>query len=161
MPFTPTHILAVLPVHFSYRKLLLPALAIGSMIPDFVMFFPISDYHFSHSLVGLFACCLPMGMVVYYLWEWFGKEFAITLSPERIQYRINDYRRSKPRFGFIDILLTAIAIIIGSITHVVWDAFTHKGEWGVELIPYLDINYFNMAVLLLVCLCYFIWVFYI
>ena len=107
------------------------------MIPDFVMFFPISDYHFSHSLIGLFAYCLPMGMVIYYLWEWFGKEFAIALSPERIQYRINDYRRSKLRFGFIDILLTAIAIIIGSITHIVWDAFTHKGEWGVELIPWL------------------------
>lgn len=137
MPFTPTHILAALPVHFSYRKLLLSPLAVGSMIPDFVMFFPISDYHFSHSLVGLFAYCLPMGMLVYYLWELCGKEFAIALSPQWVQYRIYDYRRSKPRLSVIDILLTAIAIVIGSITHIVWDAFTHKGEWGVELIPLL------------------------
>ncbi|MGD1921675.1 MAG: DUF4184 family protein [Pleurocapsa sp.] len=46
-----------------------------------------------------------------------------------IRYRINDYRNRKPRYNFIDLLTIAIALIIGSITHMVWDAFTHKEEW--------------------------------
>ena len=111
---------------------------IGSMIPDFPMFYPIASYSFSHSAIGLIGYCLPMGIVVYYLWELLGKALTIDVSPLWIRYRINDYRSTKPRYTFVDILVVAIALIVGSITHTVWDAFTHKGEWGVELMPWLD-----------------------
>ena len=140
MPFTPTHVLGVLPLHFAIRKLPLASLAIGSMIPDFTMFYPIASYGYSHSLIGLVGYCLPMGMVVYYLWEEFGKVLAIDLSPLWIRYRIARYRNTRAKYDFREIGINAIAIVIGSLTHTAWDAFTHQGEWGLKLIPLLERN---------------------
>lgn len=147
MPFTPTHILAVLPVHFTFRRLSLSALVVGTMIPDFTMFYPISDYHFSHSGVGLIGYCLPAGLLIYYLWELYGKILAIDLCPLWVRCRINDYRNIKPQYEPIDLFMIAIAILIGSLTHIVWDAFTHESRWGVELIPSLKQTFeiFNIA----------------
>ena len=39
---------------------------------------------------------------------------------------------------FTPISKLALAIVFGSITHIVWDAFTHEGEWGMELVPWLN-----------------------
>ncbi|MEZ5316128.1 MAG: DUF4184 family protein [Vicinamibacterales bacterium] len=30
-----------------------------------------------------------------------------------------------------------LAIVIGAMTHVAWDGFTHAGDWGVRLVPFL------------------------
>ena len=29
-------------------------------------------------------------------------------------------------------------MVLGALTHVVWDSFTHAGRWGVELVPWLQ-----------------------
>jgi hypothetical protein len=34
--------------------------------------------------------------------------------------------------------LLLVAIAVGAITHVVWDAFTHAGRWGTVLLPVLQ-----------------------
>ena len=40
--------------------------------------------------------------------------------------------------SFRSFLRLSIAILVGSTSHIVWDAFTHKGEWGVNLLPRLN-----------------------
>jgi len=73
MPFTPTHVLAILPIRLGCKQLSLVALVIGSMIPDFALFYAIVPYDSSHSLEGLFGYCLPIGLWVYYLYEFSRK----------------------------------------------------------------------------------------
>jgi hypothetical protein len=34
--------------------------------------------------------------------------------------------------------LVVASIVLGGVTHVVWDAFTHTDRWGTHLIPFLD-----------------------
>ena len=64
MPFTVSHIAAVLP---GYRPLkrahVLTAAVIGSMVPDFGLLVPgfMARWQ-THSLPGLFTFCLPIGL---------------------------------------------------------------------------------------------------
>ena len=32
----------------------------------------------------------------------------------------------------------AAALVIGAVSHQVWDAFTHRGRWGTEVFPGLN-----------------------
>ena len=38
-----------------------------------------------------------------------------------------------------------VAIAIGAFTHIVWDAFTHQGQWGNQLIPALNRTVLTIA----------------
>ena len=149
MPFTPTHILAIIPIFYINRRFSLVALAIGTMIPDFPMFFPFSSYDFSHSLVGLVFYCVPVGFILYFLFESIGKQFVIDISPQWVRSRLIPYRHNRPSLYFINILLLASAFFIGSASHLIWDSFTHHWGWGVITFPFLqqtiDIFSFSIA----------------
>ncbi len=138
MPFTPTHILAIVPVFYFNRRLSLIALAIGAMIPDFPLFFPLSSYDFSHSLLGLLLYCVPMSFIVYFLFEGIGKQFVIDLSPRWMRSRLQGYRHTTLSFQPYNMLLLTFAFIIGAASHVLWDSFTHHWGWGVTLFPRLQ-----------------------
>jgi len=137
MPFTPTHILAVIPIFYLSRVLPLSALAVGAIIPDFPMFFPISTYNFSHSLLGIVLFCIPVAMIFYILFEKLGKIFALDVSPKWVRYRLPHYYETRPIIRAKNIIILCVAFAIGSATHIVWDAFTHQWGWGVELFPAL------------------------
>lgn len=40
------------------------------------------------------------------------------------------------RFGAVGVLVASI--LLGAVTHLVWDAFTHTDRWGTNLLPFLD-----------------------
>jgi hypothetical protein len=64
VPFTPTHIAAILPVAAAApRPFPFSALVVGSMIPDLPLFVTLPvTYATTHSITGLFLACLPLGM---------------------------------------------------------------------------------------------------
>jgi hypothetical protein len=35
-------------------------------------------------------------------------------------------------------LAVVVGIVLGGLTHIVWDAFTHVGRWGSDLVPALS-----------------------
>ncbi|MEZ6125133.1 MAG: DUF4184 family protein [Planctomycetaceae bacterium] len=142
MPFTPTHIVAILPFRVLNRWLPFSALAIGSMIPDVGLFFPIARYGLTHSPVGIFTACLPMGLIAFLLFDLVMRRPLRALLPEWIQRRIdptaclpNSDRVATQLVFFIGV---SVAIAIGAATHQIWDAFTHRGRWGTLLVPELD-----------------------
>lgn len=141
MPFTLTHIVAVLPIFRISKRLSLIALSIGAIIPDFPMFFPVSTYHFSHSPGGIFGYCVPTGLLLYALFEAIGKQFLCDVCPVWIQSRLRFYRRLAVQYTLDNVLCQSLSIIIGSTTHILWDAFTHHTGWGVQLIPQLAASY--------------------
>lgn len=136
MPFTPTHILAIVPAACLFRQLPFSALAIGSMTPDLPLFFPFADYAQTHSSTSVFTTCLPMGMLSFILFQGVMKAPLIALLPVAIQTRLSEYSRPLllPSLGFF--LSVAVSILIGAYTHIVWDAFTHDGRWGIQLVPF-------------------------
>ena len=137
MPFTPTHVLAVVPL----RRTRLPfaALAVGSMVPDlpiFVHFLP--SYRTAHSLPGLFTACLPLGTALWLAWELVLREPAVALLPEWVRRRLG---ADRPAPDARTVLPAAAAVLLGAATHLFWDAFTHGGRWGVRLVPWLNTEF--------------------
>ena len=135
MPFTVSHAAAVLPLYrLSKHKLPLTALMVGSMAPDFGYFFSHeASRALTHSFTGLFIFALPMGLFVWLFYVAFLEKATITLLSDRWH----------TRFAHTDaitwslIARASIAIVLGAVTHILWDAFTHRGTFVTDALPAL------------------------
>jgi hypothetical protein len=140
MPFTPTHVLAVIPIAaFCRGTLPFSALVIGSMIPDFPLFSPLSpSYETTHSAVGLLSACLPLGLACFVLFHSSMKRPLLALLPRAIQARCASLPAPPVGPSPWALVPTSVAIVVGAATHLVWDSFTHRGRWGMRLLPGLN-----------------------
>lgn len=131
MPFTVSHIVAALPLNnrigkFSKYTALSP-LIIGSMTPDiaYVTPFLVHQRMDSHSLIGIYLFCIPMGLTIYFLYHLLMAPVVVSFLPKSIQKNLNpDLFIGKLPSISAQVLL--ISIILGAITHVIWDFFTHQ-----------------------------------
>jgi sorbitol-specific phosphotransferase system component IIC len=133
MPFTVSHAAAVLPLH-RHTKLPLTALMVGSMAPDFGYFFSHeASRELTHSFTGLFIFALPAGLFVWLFYVAFLEKATITLLSDRWH----------TRFAHTDaitlplIARASIAILLGAVTHLLWDAVTHRYTFVTNALPIL------------------------
>jgi hypothetical protein len=134
MPFTISHIAAVLPFRrYTPIPLSFTAMAIGSMVPDFEYFVRMTLYgHYGHTLPGIFIFDIPMGVVLFLLYLGIIQEPLINHLPPFFYARLRctlipDWRNyTVTRAGFI-----LLSLIIGILTHFIWDGFTHDEEYQV------------------------------
>ncbi|MGW1775760.1 DUF4184 family protein [Streptomyces sp. NPDC002104] len=149
MPFTLSHAAAVLPaVRRSGRArgpLVGSALVLGSFAPDSFYFADtlvsgLRPYGtFTHSLPGVLTADAVLTAVLAACWLLL-REPLIALLPRRRQGRVHSFVRGEEWRGR---RLPALALwfylsaVIGSLTHVVWDAFTHVDRFGTRTLPEL------------------------
>lgn len=140
MPFTPTHIVAIVPIaYFGSGRLCVSALAIGSMIPDLPLFFPSGpDYETTHSLRGLVTTCLPLGLASYFVFQVLLKRSLVWPLPAYVRARLGQSAYPDIPRSWASVAVVALSVLLGSATHIVWDSFTHAGAWGVLELPVLD-----------------------
>jgi hypothetical protein len=132
VPFTVSHAAAVLPLQ--RLKLPLTALMIGSMAPDFGYFFSHSaDRALTHSVRGLFTFSLPAGLFVWLFYVAILEKATITLLSDRWHTRFAHTDAITPEL----MARACVAILLGAITHLVWDDFTHRFTLSTELLPFL------------------------
>jgi len=114
----------VLPLQKSARsRLPLAALMIGSMAPDFAYFLPeILNRASSHDLEGIFLFCLPVGLALWLLFTRLIERPTIELLPAAWRERVP---RSDTTLSFRVLGFASLAVVLGALTHVAWDAFTH------------------------------------
>lgn len=146
MPFTLTHTLAVIPVARTAPNLPFAALFIGAMIPDWALFIPIGPHYTTmHTAQGLLTACLPLGLLMWWMFNALYRRALIELAPLPIQARLSRYKPAQYVYSLRHSLLAALAVLIGAASHLLWDAFTHEGRWGVELVPLLDHVFFRVG----------------
>jgi hypothetical protein len=132
MPFTVSHAAAVLPLQ--RFKLPLTALMIGSMAPDFGYVFSYdSSRQITHSFPGLFIFCLPAGLAVWLFYVYVLEKATITLLSDRWHTRFAHTDAITPAL----IIRAAVAIVLGAMTHLIWDNFTHRDTFTTTAIPML------------------------
>ena len=145
MPFTISHVAAVLPFsRYLARIRVLSAVVIGSMVPDFGWLLPWQPDRFeTHSIVGLYAFCLPVGLASWWLFQRLIKPAVMELLPDGAYVRSSTgpLNLGSP----LQWLYAAIGVFIGAVTHLVWDGFTHEGARGVRMIPALDDDVVDIA----------------
>ena len=85
MPVTVSH--PVFSVGFKKFGLVLSALVVGSMMPDFEFFMRLSfGKNIGHTLAGIFLFCIPVGLVVLFL---FHKLMKLVVNEEFSSYALS------------------------------------------------------------------------
>ena len=139
MPFTVSHVAAVLPLHKPLRRLgLLSAAAIGAMAPDLDLMLPTRlPRGETHGRLALLTFCLPVGLAAWALFQALIKPALIEVLPDRVYTRLRAEHLG-PRLASLQAwFYAALAVLLGALTHIVWDGFTHEGGRGVGLLPVL------------------------
>jgi hypothetical protein len=146
MPFTVSHVAAVLPFRpWLRREGLLAAAVIGSMAPDFDLFLPLwLPREATHGRLALLTFCLPTGLVAWALFESLIRPALIAIAPDR-WWSWWRQRGGTDLRSWRTWILVAIAIVGGAVTHLVWDGFTHEGARGVAMLPVLEAESFRVA----------------
>ncbi len=146
MPFTASH--AVLALPFIRTPLVPAAIAIGAMSPDLPLFlrgFGLT-YAFTHTYANLlWTMVLAFGLFL--IWRVVLRPAASELSPSWLARRLPseweepaaDAATEAVGFGqrrsYIPLLI--VSLLLGVISHILWDAFTHEGRDGLDVFPAL------------------------
>ncbi|MGO2050903.1 MAG: DUF4184 family protein [Microbacterium sp.] len=156
MPFTPSHAVVALP--FLRTPLVPAAIAIGAMAPDLPLFvrgFGVT-YSFTHTYANV-VWTLILALGLFLLWRVVLRPVAPELSPQWLARRLpadwdmsasdalNDalglgssgLGSSGRRRRWTHVLWLAASLLIGVISHILWDEFTHEGRLGLDLVPAL------------------------
>lgn len=128
VPFTLSHAAAALP--FRRTRLVMSALVIGCMAPDFEYFIPFAHHSaFGHTLPGVFLFDVPFSLVVLWLYHRFAKEPLAACLPLSARKRLQLGPRSLNVHSISQFALLVLSIMVGVATHLLWDSFTHDGYW--------------------------------
>lgn len=141
MPFTAAHPALILPlIHRHSRWLSATGLVVGAIVPDFEYFFEIEKpFRTSHTLQGIFLFNLPVAILLALLFHAFIREVAVEHLPPLLRKRIKPQSNSK-WFTYLrrNWLLFLVSIIIGALSHLLWDSFTElDSRMLVKLSPLL------------------------
>jgi Domain of unknown function (DUF4184) len=131
MPFTLAHPIAIIPFWYASRRHLdFTALCLGSMSPDLDRFIPIIPEG-GHTLRGIIAIDLPWAILLLLILRWVIAKPFMALLPH---YLASCLARPALPSVFTGIL----SIIIGALSHLVWDSFTHANGWFVNHYSFLQ-----------------------
>jgi hypothetical protein len=125
----------VLPLRrYCPRFLSFPALVAGCLSPDLGYFFSGTGIdELAHTLLGSIIFGLPVGLLL--LAAFYG---LVLIAAGRLPV---DYRRALAPMNLLSVsslLIAVLSILIGTWTHLLWDAFTHTHGWGVLHVPVLN-----------------------
>ncbi|MFI6462104.1 DUF4184 family protein [Streptomyces sp. NPDC050538] len=150
MPFTLSHAAAVLPAvrgDGRGRGRLVPAVLVaGSFAPDMTYYAAsavpgaMGFGEVTHSFPGVFTVDVAITWATVALWLLL-REPLVALLPRARQPRTATLLRCGTPRARVSPSLVAwwyVSAVLGGLTHVVWDAFTHHDRWGVRLFPVLD-----------------------
>ncbi|WP_030858797.1 DUF4184 family protein [Streptomyces sp. NRRL S-37] len=149
MPFTLSHAAAVLPAvraDGSGRGPLVPAVLVaGSFAPDMtyyaasVLSGAMEFGDVTHAFGGVFTVDVLIAWALVGLWL-LVREPLVALVPRARQGRAAALLRcGAPRARIRPSLVARwyLSAVVGALTHVVWDAFTHLDRWGTRVFPVL------------------------
>ncbi|MGY4921608.1 DUF4184 family protein [Streptomyces sp. 900105755] len=147
MPFTLSHAAAVLPAvrgDGTGRGRLVPSVLVaGSFAPDLTYYAAsaVPDAmefgDFTHSFTGVLTVDVLFAWALVALWL-LVREPLVALVPRARQGRVAALLRCgapRARAGLSVAAWWYVSAVLGGLTHVVWDAFTHHDRWGTRLIP--------------------------
>lgn len=137
MPWTFAHPLAILPLRrLAPRRFSLMALVIGSVTPDLGYYvFAFDMATLAHQWQGLLLVCLPSGWLVFMFLHAMQTHFTYLLP--QMQRQVLQAHASAPRtLSGVQLVWISLALILGAVTHIVWDSFTHASGLAVA---YFDV----------------------
>lgn len=144
MPLTfPAHQAVVLPIKLRWpQRTDATAMCVGAAAPD--LLYPVAGIESSgHSVAGVLLGAVPLTLAICWLLRWRSALGVFANVPDAGPFRLHSYRALAQRHpGFA---VTLFSAVVGALSHVLLDAFTHSGRWGSELLG-LDEVLFTLPV---------------
>lgn len=140
MPFTFSHPAIILPLRYLPKSWFsLTALIIGSLTPDFEYFLRMkvkSDY--SHTLSGVLWFDLPLSLILTFVFHNLTRNPLFQNLPTVVKKRVLIFTDFDWNTYFKrNWTIVIISLLIGILSHILWDAFTHQHGYFVEQIDNL------------------------
>ncbi|MFB6439293.1 DUF4184 family protein [Streptomyces sp. NPDC056411] len=153
MPFTLSHAAAVLPAvrrtGEARGRLVASALVAGALAPDMTYYADsvvpggMAFGAVTHAWWGVLTVDVSISVALVCSWLLLREPLLVWL-PRAWRGRVYGVVRGRPwqPQGWRELAALCgwfvLSAVLGSATHVVWDAFTHPGRWGTRLVPGLD-----------------------
>lgn len=145
MPFTLAHPAVV--INVKSKKIDLTAIVLGAMSPDFLYFINFKPYgSLGHTFIGFLILNLPICFILAYIFHKYVKKSLIIHMPSPIDKWYSNFAISNWQLNDIKrVVKFTYSAVIGMITHVIWDGFTHESGLFVEHIKILvsSIKFYN------------------
>lgn len=140
MPFTFSHPSIILPFTFLRKRWYsLTGLVIGSMVPDFEYFLRMKvESYYSHKFSGILWFDLPLGVLLAFMYHNIVRDSLLYNLPKVAKSRVIQFTNFNWNRYFIkNWPVVLISVLIGVVSHVIWDGFTHDRGYFVHRIPAL------------------------
>lgn len=148
MPFTLAHPGAV--VFMKNKYLNLSGLVLGSMAPDFMYFILFSpSSNFGHTILGMVILNIPLCFFLNFIYEKYIKQAFILNLPRGLSKKYSfliDHRNTVSHIR--EAFIFTYSSVVGMMTHVFWDSFTHNTGYFVAKLSYLrlSIDFWNYKI---------------
>lgn len=139
MPFTGSHPAIILPL-LRYRIFSVSGLLMGSMVPDFEFFLRLeANVVYGHSIGPMFWLNIPTALLCITIYHCIVRDHLILNLPDYFKKRFWPFLS----FDWLTYLKTnyvkvVLSILVGNLSHLFWDAFTHSNGLVVAQIPSLS-----------------------
>ncbi|MCY6483832.1 DUF4184 family protein [Clostridium aestuarii] len=137
MSFTLAHPAAV--VFMKNKYLNLSGLILGSMAPDFIYFILFNpSSNLGHTILGAIIVNLPLCFLLNFIYYEYIKDTFIINLPSCISKYYTGLIGIKNKVTNVkEVIIFIYSSIIGMMTHVFWDSFTHKTGYFVLKLNFL------------------------
>ncbi len=136
MPHPLAHPAASVP--FTKAGLVLSALVMGSLAPDLWYIIRVGTPYFGNSLAGLFLFDLPVGLIMLWFFHALAKWPLLSLLPKDWQRRFYKFTEGFTWGPIKRFILILLSLLVGSISHIILDSFTHDYGWVVEHVGFFE-----------------------
>ena len=141
MPFTFSHPALILPLNYLPKKWFsMTGLIIGSLTPDFEYFIRMKiKSNYSHTILGILYFDLPLGILLSFIFHNIVKNDLFQNLPNQLKSRfLNIEMLEWNNYFSKNWIVVIVSIIIGTISHLMWDSFTHEGGYVVSHVSFLS-----------------------
>lgn len=108
-------------------------------MPDFEFFLRFSsDRVIGHTIPGIFLFCLPVGLIVLFLFHKVIKKPLLSLLPQSHRHRISTVDTEFRFLPLKQLIRILIALFIGIGSHLFLDSLTHENSFFTTHIPLLS-----------------------
>ncbi|MCD7936394.1 MAG: DUF4184 family protein [Tannerellaceae bacterium] len=141
MPFTFSHPSIIVPFLYIPRKWVsITGLVVGSVAPDFEYFLRMrmkSEY--SHTWEGILGFDLPVCLLIAFVFHLIVRNPLIDHLPRFLRERFVVYKLMKwNRYFRVNWMVVMCSFLIGIVSHLLWDSFTHPNGYFAQQIPFLQ-----------------------
>ncbi|HYE10882.1 MAG TPA: DUF4184 family protein [Patescibacteria group bacterium] len=147
MPFTLAHPAIALPLSKYTRYFSMTALVLGSMSPDFEYFINFAVKRtIGHTFIGMFVMDIPLVILFSLVFHLIVKIPLLRHLPSPLSEWYYPYTLTRWHITKLSRMLVFVySSLIGTLTHIIWDGFTHSNALFVQKICILN-QFFSVGV---------------